>query len=383
MSPASPPKRLESEIEYLFVLPGVRLFPSGNYKVVYEIARFLSSEQKSVGIVFLRNPLSYAKTRVQMPRRTPSQRLGGWIASLASTKTGFMVVVPLLRRTKGIHYEDSFEGVKIFFSLKELSGVTIRKAFAIEWSTIFGVMSLPVTDQRYFFVQGEGHKREFAGDFASIAELVHSSELRKIVVNSKEEAEFLDEGPLRIHLGIKIEDYPLIIPAEERDGKTLVMPLAKGKAKGAENGLRAAGLLVRALPAIRILSFGNYPRRGIPSYIDHRGMITRHQDLIDLYNEASVLVIPSLSEGFGLPGLEGLCTGTAVVSTDNGGAREYLQDGKNGLLVPPNSPEAIKDAVLKLLTDRELRLEIVKKGAQTAREFTLERMCQEFMAAVG
>ena len=66
-------------------------------------------------------------------------------------------------------------------------------------------------------------------------------------------------------------------------------------------------------------------------------------------------VLPSIvAEGCSLAAQEHMSFGHPIVATNNGGQREYIVDGKNGLLVPPGNPEALAAALRKLLHDKEL-----------------------------
>ncbi len=91
-------------------------------------------------------------------------------------------------------------------------------------------------------------------------------------------------------------------------------------------------------------------------------------ELIRLYSSAAVTVVPSIYEGFGLPALEAMLCGSAVVATRAGALPEIITDGQTGLLVSPRDPEALAGAITTLLGDEELRKELSARGAQEARE---------------
>jgi len=102
----------------------------------------------------------------------------------------------------------------------------------------------------------------------------------------------------------------------------------------------------------------------------------RH-DIADFYAACDVFVFPSLVEGFGLPPLEAMACGAAVVVTDCGGVREYTQDGRNCLVVPPGDPGAISRAIDRLAGDAALRARLALEGRATAARFPLERFATE------
>ncbi len=64
-------------------------------------------------------------------------------------------------------------------------------------------------------------------------------------------------------------------------------------------------------------------------------------------------VVPSVEEPLGLVALESMAAGTPVVASDTGGLPEIVRPGENGLLVPPKSPGALADAIIKMATASE------------------------------
>jgi glycosyltransferase involved in cell wall biosynthesis len=96
-----------------------------------------------------------------------------------------------------------------------------------------------------------------------------------------------------------------------------------------------------------------------------------------IVSAADIFVFPSLFEGFGLPPLEAMACGTAVIATDNGGVSDYARHGLNCLLVPPGQVEALAGAILQLLQDHELRARICANGLDTAAAWPWYRLYDE------
>jgi glycosyltransferase involved in cell wall biosynthesis len=71
-------------------------------------------------------------------------------------------------------------------------------------------------------------------------------------------------------------------------------------------------------------------------------------------DEASVLVLPSRSEGLGRVVVEAFCRGRGVVASRVGGIPDIVEDGATGILVPPGDPKALADALVQALGDRTL-----------------------------
>jgi glycosyltransferase involved in cell wall biosynthesis len=101
------------------------------------------------------------------------------------------------------------------------------------------------------------------------------------------------------------------------------------------------------------------------------------QHLPGLYAGASALVMPSLYEGFGLPCLEAMASGTPVVAADRAALPETCGDA--ALLFDPDDADAAADALSRALDDPA---GLIERGLRRAREFTWQRTARETDAAV-
>ncbi len=102
-------------------------------------------------------------------------------------------------------------------------------------------------------------------------------------------------------------------------------------------------------------------------------------DLPWWYNAADLFVYPSLYEGFGLPPLEAMACGTAVVSSSASSLPEVV--GTAGLLVDPTDTEALAAAVELVLRDREMRERMQVAGLAQARQFSWEQTARRTVAS--
>jgi glycosyltransferase involved in cell wall biosynthesis len=92
-----------------------------------------------------------------------------------------------------------------------------------------------------------------------------------------------------------------------------------------------------------------------------------------------VFAFPSRFEGFPLAVLEALLARNAVVASDVGSTAEAVRDGETGLLVPPEDPTALADAIRKLLADEALRSRLGESGrALVLERFTAQHMTRAF-----
>jgi glycosyltransferase involved in cell wall biosynthesis len=113
---------------------------------------------------------------------------------------------------------------------------------------------------------------------------------------------------------------------------------------------------------------GLEPRVEFAGYVEHDGLAA-------LYRGAACLVFPSRYEGFGLPVLEAMASGTPVVATTAGAVPEVAGDA--AVLVEPGDPEALAEGIRKALGDRE---RLVAAGLERARRFTWAETARRTLA---
>lgn len=99
---------------------------------------------------------------------------------------------------------------------------------------------------------------------------------------------------------------------------------------------------------------------------------------IDPYMKGcTIFVLASLFEGMPNVVMEAMAVGTPAVATDVNGARELMEDGKTGFIVPPRDPQALAYAIGRLLDDPVLRSEFGQNGMRRVQEnFTIPKMVE-------
>jgi glycosyltransferase involved in cell wall biosynthesis len=115
---------------------------------------------------------------------------------------------------------------------------------------------------------------------------------------------------------------------------------------------------------------------GIESDVIFTGQI-REQDKAPLYSAAQVFVFPSLYEGFGMPVLEAMACGAAVVTSNSSALPEVAGDA--AVLVDPSSTDAIGEAILALLRDPARRDELGQAARARAAHFSWAAVAEETM----
>jgi len=119
-------------------------------------------------------------------------------------------------------------------------------------------------------------------------------------------------------------------------------------------------------------------RRAVHRYQLHRYVrflgFVPNETLRVLYHLARAFVFPSLYEGFGLPPLEAMASGTAVVTSNVSSLPEVTGDA--AILVDPHSQDAIAGGICRVLEDNVFREQLVIKGQARAKQFSWDRSIQ-------
>jgi glycosyltransferase involved in cell wall biosynthesis len=99
------------------------------------------------------------------------------------------------------------------------------------------------------------------------------------------------------------------------------------------------------------------------------------EEIAAWYRAADLFVYPSLYEGFGLPPLEAMAYGTPVVTSNASSLPEVVGDA--ALLVAPDDERALADAIVRAVSDRALREEMIARGIAQAKRFSWTRAARE------
>lgn len=111
---------------------------------------------------------------------------------------------------------------------------------------------------------------------------------------------------------------------------------------------------------------------------EHVRLVGWLEDLAQLYCALDVFVSASHTESFGLAIAEAMASSAAVVATETEGAREIIQPGETGLLVPVRDVDRLAKAVMDLLEDENMRVRLGSAAQQSvATKFGVERMIDE------
>lgn len=160
-------------------------------------------------------------------------------------------------------------------------------------------------------------------------------------------------------------------------GRSILCIASHKETKGADVLLRAFARVVEKAPNWTLILVGGGPLRakheelardlGLDGKVLFQGPKSR-AEVGALLRFCDLFVLPSRSESFGLVIIEAMACGKPVVASAVGGIPEIIQQGENGILVEPENPAALAEAIIRVLEDEGLRTKIGSNGVETVRK---------------
>ena len=192
-----------------------------------------------------------------------------------------------------------------------------------------------------------------------------------------------DENISLVYNGIDIEEFAPRPHIERKPMRLMATASADQPLKGLRYLLEAYASLLPQYPELELLVVGKPKPGGATEKLLKKLKIDRKvqfvsgistEKLVDYYAEATLAVVPSLYEGFGLPAGEAMACEVPVISATGGALPEVVGDA--GILVPKADSQAIADAIVDLLNDPGRREMLAKAGRRRIEE----RFCWQVAA---
>lgn len=102
-------------------------------------------------------------------------------------------------------------------------------------------------------------------------------------------------------------------------------------------------------------------------------------DIANVYQMSDIFISTSWREGFGLPPLEAMSCGCAVITSKSGGVNEYAKDNENCLMFEPKNELELTDKLIKLINDKNLRNRLSQEGIKTAERFDWDKSAMQLI----
>jgi len=173
------------------------------------------------------------------------------------------------------------------------------------------------------------------------------------------------------------------------EGTTVVLTVANlREQKDYPNLMAAARVVLDAVDDVVFLAVGQGPDEEKVHALhadlglgDGFQLLGYREDVPDLLSAADIFVLASKYEGYPIAVMEALSMGLPVVSTDVGGVPDTLEEGVQGLLVPPGDPERLAAAIQRLIGDPALRTRMSEAARVTGLRFDIRTAVTEQEAA--
>lgn len=174
-----------------------------------------------------------------------------------------------------------------------------------------------------------------------------------------------------------------------KSGKTrFLLTVRRHPQKGIDIVLRAARMLQeQGLDGkFEISLYGeDYPEHDYRSMARELGVMNSvsffpfENDILSLYQSADCFVLPSRGEGLSNALLEAMAMELAVIATSVSGTTDVVDDGKDGFLIPPDSPEALSAAMVSIIHDREMASRLgLNARRKVEQHFSLESVARKY-----
>lgn len=165
---------------------------------------------------------------------------------------------------------------------------------------------------------------------------------------------------------------------ETRDN-VVSMLYSNNKWKGSKEGIEVLKIVKKYIPDLRVILFGTEKRNSmIPSWMEYFENPEQRVLVDEIYNASAVFLCSSWYEGWGLPAMEAMSCGCAVVTTKNGGVEDFAIDEKTALLCDVRDEKQMSNAIMSLLLDKDKRIRIASTSMKYIHKFTWDKSFHKF-----
>lgn len=255
--------------------------------------------------------------------------------------------------------------------------------FATWWETALYVKNLSnKKGKKCYLVQ---HYEVWGGNKDRVIEtynygfinIVHSSWLEKKLVEEAKSKVAANISHCPEHDQFKVLSALDVKNKLHKDEFNVMMIYRNIEWKGMDYGIRGYELAYMYNSNIKLILVGDRPKVLPPNCIFYEHPST--EKLNELYNISHCFLFPSIEEGFGLPPMEAMCAGSAVISTKVGGVPDYIEHNITGLLVDTKSEYQIAEAIEKLYNDKKLCVELVVAAEKSMHDYTWNNYAKKLL----
>jgi glycosyltransferase involved in cell wall biosynthesis len=342
-------------VSVTFVLPGLARRANGGYRMAYHHANYLASHGHSVHILHMR---------------------ASWLTPTPWGKKVLISARYLLGRHRGPSWFPLSDQVIVRNYAEMRANVVPPSDAVVATSVATAALVNQITHHKkngVYLIQG-------LEDFTLPTEQVFETwrfPMERVVVSSWLQglAQQRSLASTLIENGVDTSVFMAGEPTTKRRLSVLAM-VSEQAHKRTDLVTELMRKLANEHPQVALTTFGTCRRPdGLPPGADHWRNPSVSQ-LVNLYQRSQVYVCTSDFEGFGLPALEAMACGCAVISTENGGVPAFA--GQAAVYVERGSSQRLFQTVIQLLSSSTDRQRLVQKAAARVSELSLSASCRGF-----
>jgi glycosyltransferase involved in cell wall biosynthesis len=233
---------------------------------------------------------------------------------------------------------------------------------ATAWQSAGTVAAAPARcGQKFYFVQH--YESLYHGEPAAV-DATYRLPLRKIVIST-----WLRDV-MRERFGSEAD--VLVTPVDPALFRAVSVPVTTSRPrvlmlhheyawKGTADGFDAVARVKARVPGLQLVGFGVSAPRGAVAYDEFHADPPQDR-LASIYSSCDIYLCPSWDEGLGMPPMEAMACGAALVTYDNGGCRDYARDGETALVARRRDVADLADKLERLAVDAGLRARVARAG---------------------
>lgn len=340
-----------------FILPVCERTPGGGSKVMFEYANYFANKGDIVTIYFCAWNLANRKWIPKIIQRILAK-------TIVKIRPRWFKLHKSIRKKAIFSISDNEIGdndVLITTYVSTIKDVSkLKDSKGIKVNLIQGLENWNVSNDELFETYRLG-----------LINVAVASWLAKIVEDkSGKRCEYVSNG-------IDTEIFKEILPVEERNPHSIIFHYRENPIKGGKYALKTLDILSKKYEdlQITIISKDIKPKE-IPNRYNYVYNVTA-KEVAKLNNDAAIFMCSTIEEGFGLPGLEAMACGCALVTTDYLGGREYAKNNINALVSPIEDYETMAKNIELLMNDNKKRIEIARNGIEDAKSHSVLSSAQK------
>ncbi|MEM2241049.1 MAG: glycosyltransferase family 4 protein [Candidatus Bathyarchaeia archaeon] len=187
--------------------------------------------------------------------------------------------------------------------------------------------------------------------------------------------------------GIKIEVFRKAHPINALKDKLIILHHGRLVPKrGLKNLIEAMPKVIGGFPEATLIIAGEGPEKtrlrklaenlGLAQHVRFIGLAP-YELIPALVKSSTIVVNPSLVEGHSSSVIEAMAASKPVIATKVGGITDIIRDGETGILIEPENPDQIAEAIMKLLKNPKMMEAIGERASKKAEEFSIENLAKK------